>query len=152
MGKIGLKGFEPIPEGKYPMKVVKVNHKETFNKVELTYETAAGKQHTEKFDLNIDGGAWAFAFTARNLLDDNSVMSIDPNDLKGKFAMFEVTHEVVPYKGRDTVFARARSYAHADGFDTVDGEVDEDTDEEEAPAETPAPKKSKKMNLDDILG
>ncbi len=151
MGKIGLKGFEPIPQGKYSMKVVKVNHKEAFNKVELTYETATGKQHTEKFDLNINGGAWAFSITARNLLNDNNVDSIDPKDLIGKFALFEVTHEIVVYKGRDTVFARAKSYGHAEGFVTDNDDEDEGENEaEEAP--TPAPAPAKKPNLADILG
>jgi len=163
MGKIGLKGFEPIPEGKYSMKVVKVNHKETFNKVEMTYESAAGKQHTEKFDLNIDGGAWAFSITAKNLLNDNTLDSIDPKDLVGHFALFEVTHETVDYKGRATVFARARSYGSADGFvidKGEDGEIDlepvETGKKKPAPAPAPAPakaeKKSSGLDLDSILG
>lgn len=147
MGKIGLKAFETIPEGKYAMKVVKVNHKETYNKVELTLETEAGKQYTERFDLNVDGGAWAFSITARNLLNDNEIDAIDPKDLMGKFAMFEVTHETVEYKGRDTVFARARSVAPATGYAEDD---EDDEDEEEAPA--PAPKKGAKLDLNSILG
>lgn len=137
MATIRLKGFEPIPEGKYVMKVVRVVQKEAYNKVELTYETAAHKQHTEKFDLNVDGGAWAFSFTAKNLLGDSTIAEVDPDDLVGKYAVFEVTHDVVEYKGRDTVFARARSCAHAEGFD---GEEEEH-----------APKKGK-LNLDVILG
>jgi len=150
MGKIGLKTFETIPKGTYPMKVVKVNHKETYNKVEMTLETEAGKQYTERFDLNVDGGAWAFSITARNLLNNNDIDAIDPKELVGKFAMFEVTHETVEYKGRDAVFARARSIAPANGFDDEPEDDDEDDDEEEAPA--PAPKKSSKMDLDSILG
>ena len=142
MGKIGLKAFELIPVGEYPMKVVKVNHKETYNKVEMTLETAEHKQFTERFDLNVDGGAWAFSITARNLLNDDNIDAIDPKELVGKYAMFEVTHEVTEYKGRNTTFARARSIGPATGF-----EADEE-DEDEAPA----PKKSSKMDLNSILG
>ena len=137
MAMIGLKKFEMIPEGTYPMKVVEVKHKEAFNKVEMVLQNAAGVQYTERFDLNVDGGAWAFSIAARNLLNDDSLDAIDPMDRVGHYAEFEVEHETVEYKGRNTVFARAKSVGPASGF----GED-----------EAPAPKKAKGMNLDDLLG
>lgn len=103
MGKISLsEGFSVIPEGTYVFKIVKVDYKEAYGKLEITMKTAKGQQHTERFSLlkpdgsSNEGALNAFSYFAKTALNDYGVEEIDPQDLVGHFMECDVEHDVVP--------------------------------------------------------
>ena len=52
MGKITLsEGFTVIPEGTHIFKIIEVNYKEQFGKLEIKMKTAKGQTHIERFSL-----------------------------------------------------------------------------------------------------
>ena len=140
MAKIGLtEGFTLIPEGTHVFKIIEVNYKEDFGKMEVIMQMATGQKHTERFSL-LDkngepnpGGLNAFSYFAKTALNDFSLSEIDEQDLVGHFIRCEVEHEKVESNrtpGKMLTFARLGDKEAADGFD----------EEESAPA---APKQSK---------
>jgi hypothetical protein len=148
MAKIRLTGgFKPLPEGTYIFKVSKVEYKEDFGKMTVTFETKDGKKLTERYNLlNSDGsvndGAMAaFSAMAEAVLDVSTGTEIDEQDLLGKYLKSNVVHN------ED---AKGNTYAHL-GYEKehVEG-FDEDTEEESAADESPVEKKN--FDLRDILG
>lgn len=141
MAKIGLtEGFSVIPEGTHVFKIIEVNYKEDFGKMEVIMQMATGQKHTERFSL-LDkngepnqGGLNAFSYFAKTALNDFSLSEIDEQDLVGHFIRCEVEHEKVESNrtpGKMLTFARLGDKEAADGFD----------EEEAAPA---APKQQSK--------
>lgn len=142
MAKIGLsEGFSLIPEGTHVFKIVKVNYKEDFGKLEITMETASGQKHMERFSLldkkgeTNQGALNAFSYFAKTALDDFSAEEIDPEELVGYFIRCEVTHEEVESNrtaGKMLKFVRLGEKEPCDGFDEA---------ETPPPAARPAPEK-----------
>lgn len=138
MAKIGLtEGFSLIPKGTHVFKIVAVNYKEDFGKMEITLQLATGQKHVERFSLlNKDGepnqgGMNAFSYFAKTALDDFTLTEIDHEDLIGHFIRCEVDHEEVESNrtpGKMLKFVRLGDKEPADGFD-------------EPAAPTPAPAK-----------
>lgn len=127
MAKIGLtEGFSVIPEGTHVFKIIEVNYKEDFGKMEVIMQMATGQKHTERFSL-LDkngepnqGGLNAFSYFAKTALNDFSLSEIDEQDLVGHFIRCEVEHEKVESNrtpGKMLTFARLGDKEAADGFD-----------------------------------
>lgn len=126
MGKISLsEGFSVIPEGTYVFKIVKVDYKEAYGKLEVTMKTAKGQQHTERFSLlkqngsSNEGALNAFSYFAKTALNDYSVEEIDPQDLVGHFMECDVEHDLVPSTknpGKTLTFARLSDKRPSEGF------------------------------------
>ncbi len=156
MAKIGLtEGFTLIPEGTHVFKIVDVNYKEDFGKMEITMQTATGQKHVERFSLLSkngepnQGAMNAFSYFAKTALNDFSLTEIDHEDLVGHFIRCEVTHEEVESNrtpGKMLKFVRLGDKASCDGFDNAAPAP--------APASAPAPTagKPKKFDLNNILG
>lgn len=161
MAKIGLSaGFTPIPKGTHVFKIVEVNYKEDFGKMEIIMQIASGQKHTERFSLlNANGepnqgGLNAFSYFAKTALNDYTLTEIDHEELVGHFIRCDVDYEDVESNktpGKMLKFVRLGDKEPADGFDE---------------AEAPAPKKEskpvatapveqasgKKFDLNSILG
>ena len=145
MAKIGLsEGFSLIPKGTHVFKIIGVNYKEDFGKMEVVMQMATGQKHTERFSLlNKDGepnqgGLNAFSYFAKTALNDFSLEEIDEQDLVGHFIRCEVEHEEVESNktpGKMLKFVRLGDKEAAYGFD----------EEEAAPA---APKQSKPVQAE----
>lgn len=161
MAKIGLSaGFTPIPKGTHVFKIVEVNYKEDFGKMEIIMQIASGQKHIERFSLlNANGepnqgGLNAFSYFAKTALNDYTLTEIDHEELVGHFIRCDVDYEDVESNktpGKMLKFVRLGDKEPADGFDE---------------AEAPAPKKEskpmatapteqasgKKFDLNSILG
>ena len=153
MAKIGLtERFSLITEGTHVFKIIEVNYKEDFGKMEVIMQMATGQKHTERFSL-LDkngelnqGGLNAFSYFAKTALNDFSLSEIDEQDLVGHFIRCEVEHEEVESNrtpGKMLTFVRLGDKEPADGYD-------------EEPATKPAPTEKstskKSFDLNSILG
>lgn len=137
MAKISLsEGFSLIPKGTHVFKIVKVDYKEDFGKMEVTLQLASGQKHIERFSLlnkngePNEGGLNAFSYFAKTALNNFSVSEIAPEDLVGCFIRCNVDHEEVESNrtpGKMLTFVRLGDKETADGYD-------------EAPVAAPAPK------------
>lgn len=163
MAKIGLsEGFTLIPEGIYVFKVVEVNYKEAFGKLEVTLETAAGQKHVERFSLLSSngeanqGGLNAFSYFAKTVLNDFSLQEIDHEDLVGHYIRCTVEHEQVESTkkpGKYNTFARLTDKEPAEGFDEPVKGNDTTTPVKTSQASAQnVTEGSKKFNLNSILG
>lgn len=149
MAKIRLTGgFKPLPEGTYIFKVSKVEYKEDFGKMSVTFETKEGRKLTERYNLlNSDGsvneGAMnAFSAMAEAVLDVSTGTEIDEQDLLGKFIKSNVVH---------TEDAKGNTYAHL-GYEKEHAESFDDDEEDDSDTEDEAPAEKKNFDLGDILG
>lgn len=139
MAKIGLsEGFSLIPEGTHVFKIVAVNYKEDFGKMEVVMQTQSGLKHTERFSLlksdgqPNEGALNAFSYFAKVALNDFSLTEIDHEDLLGCFIECDVEHDTQPSNkdpNKTVTFARLADKRASDGWD-----------ESETPAPAPAPK------------
>lgn len=120
MAKIHLtEGFSIIPVGSTIFKITDAEYKEDFGKVKLTLETENGLRHYETYNVQSDGGAKAFSFTAKCALNDFSATEVDPEELIGKFIEADVEHEEVPSKddpNKTMTFARLKNKRASTGF------------------------------------
>lgn len=103
MGKIALsEGYTVIPEGTHIFKIVEVNYKEAYGKLEIKMKTAKGQVHTERFSLikqdgsSNEGALNAFSYFARTALNDYTAQDIDPEELVGYFIECDVEHDIQP--------------------------------------------------------
>lgn len=158
MAKIGLSnGFSLIPKGMQVFRIVEVNYKEDFGKMEITLQTAKGQKHVERFSL-LDkngeanqGALNAFSYFAKTAMNDYSLEEIDHEDLVGCFIKCDVDYEEVESNrnpGKMLKFVRLGDKEPADGFEE---EVAAPRKTETAKAEE-KPKAKTGFNLDDILG
>lgn len=138
--------FQMLPEGEHILKVTKVDYREKYHKMTISYENKDGIKYQDNFTFAdakgnpIEGGINAFSFTAKILLDDFDVEEIDEQDLVGKYMLATVVHsDPVPSKNDPTRmvrFARITNKAVCNGwdddeeFDDDDLEDDVDLDEE----------------------
>ena len=143
MAKIGLsEGFSLVPEGTHVFKIITVNYKEDFGKMEVVMQTQSGLKHTERFSLlksdgePNEGALNAFSYFAKVALNDFSLTEIDHEDLLGCFIECDVEHDTQPSNkdpNKTVTFARLADKRASDGWD-----------ESEAPAPAPKPKATQK--------
>lgn len=127
MAKIGLsEGFSLIPKGIHVFKIVEVNYKEDFGKMEVVMQVATGQKHTERFSLlnkngePNEGALNAFSYFAKTALNNFSLQEIDEQDLVGCYIRCEVDHEEVESNktpGKMLTFVRLGDKEAADSFD-----------------------------------
>lgn len=154
MAKIGLTaGFTLIPKGTHVFKIVEVNYKEDFGKMEIVMQLASGQKHTERFSLlNANGepnqgGLNAFSYFAKTALNDYTLTEIDHEELIGHYIRCDVDYEEVESNktpGKMLKFVRLGDKEPADGYDEVVAPVKKPSTTEKA--------SSKKFDLDSILG
>lgn len=128
MAKIKLLagGSNLIPEGTTTFKIVGVEYKEDFGKMNVEMQTKAGLKHTERFTLlnnkgEVNEGALkAFSYFAKTALNNYQLDEIDETDIIGCYITATVKHEVYEYeKDGETKTgksARLNDYAVAVGF------------------------------------
>lgn len=161
MAKIGLtEGFSVIPEGTHVFKIIKVNYKEDFGKMEVIMQMATGQKHTERFSL-LDkngepnqGGLNAFSYFAKTALNDFSLSEIDEQDLVGHFIRCEVEHEKVESNrtpGKMLTFARLGDKEAADGFDEMEAQKPQSKSAPAEPAKVEGSKPAA-FDLGSLLG
>lgn len=155
MAKIALsEGFSLIPKGTHVFKIVKVDYKEDFGKMEVTLQLANGQKHIERFSLlnkngePNEGGLNAFSYFAKTALNDFSISVIDHEDLIGHFIRCKVDHEEVESNrtpGKMLTFVRLGDKEAADGYDEAP------VAKQQASAK-PSEKGKTPFDLNDILG
>ena len=150
--KLSESTFQIIPEGTYVFKITAVKWDEDFGKLELHLETANGYKHIERFSLLTEDGEVnekannAYSFFARTALNNPSLDEIEHNDLVGCYIKATVEHDKKPNRNdpaKTMTFVKLGDKEAASGFDK--SETPKSTD-------TSNTKKSKKVNLDDLLG
>ena len=161
MGKIALsEGFSPIPEGTHIFKIVGVDYKEAYGKLEIKMKTAKGQVHTERFSLikqdgsSNEGALNAFSYFARTALNDYTAQDIDPEELVGYFIECDVEHDIQPSNknpDKTVTFARLTDKRPADGYDEAEVITPPVKKKEIAPAKK-TEIKSKNLDLDALLG
>lgn len=148
--KLSESTFQIIPEGTYVFKITDVKWDEDFGKLELHLETSNGYKHIERFYLLTEDGEVnektnnVYSYFARTALNNPSLDEIEHKDLIGCYIKATVEHDVKPNKNdpaKTITFVKLGDKEAASGFD-----------KNETPKSTDAPKKSKKVNLDDLLG
>ena len=127
MGKIALsEGYTVIPEGTHIFKIVEVNYKEAYGKLEIKMKTAKGQTHIERFSLikqdgsSNEGALIAFSHFARTALNDYTAQDIDPEELVGHFLECDVVHDIQPSNknpNKTVTFARLADKRPAEGYD-----------------------------------
>ena len=164
MGKIALsEGFTLIPEGTHIFKIVEVNYKEAYGKLEIKMKTAKGQVHTERFSLikqdgsSNEGALNAFSYFARTALNDYTAQDIDPEELVGYFIECDVEHDIQPSNknpNKTVTFARLADKRPAEGYDE-DAVITPPAPAKKAASTPPAKKtevKSEEIDLDALLG
>lgn len=160
MGKITLsEGFSPIPEGTHIFKIVGVDYKEAYGKLEIKMKTAKGQVHTERFSLikkdgsSNEGALNAFSYFARTALNDYTAQNIDPEELVGYFIECDVEHDIQPSNknpDKTVTFVRLTDKRPAEGYDEEEV-ITPPTKKEAAPAKK-TEIKSENIDLDALLG
>lgn len=156
MAKIALsEGFSLIPKGTHVFKIVKVDYKEDFGKMEVTLQLANGQKHIERFSLlnkngePNEGGLNAFSYFAKTALNDFSISVIDHEDLIGHFIRCKVDHEEVESNrtpGKMLTFVRLGDKEAADGYDEAP------VAKQQQASAKPSEKGKTPFDLNDILG
>ena len=147
--KLSEGGFSIIPEGEHIFKITDVKWDEDFGKLEITMETSNGYKHIERFSLINQEGEInekannAYSFFARTALNNPSLDEIEHTDLIGCYMAAVVTHVVKPSTkdpAKTVTFVQLGDKKPASGFNTSSSTTNS------------APKKSSKIDLDDLLG
>ena len=121
-------GFSIIPEGTHIFQIIKVEHKATFGKIDITMATESGQRHIEKFtitkaDGSVNEGAMrAFSFFAKTAFNNFALSEIEPEQLVGKFIKCTVSHDVLPNKNdpnKTVTFIRLGDKSPASGFEST---------------------------------
>ena len=143
MAKIKLSaggGFTLIPEGTTTFKIVGVEYKEDYGKMDVELQTKAGLKHIEKFSLlkndgEVNEGALkAFSYFAKTALNNYSLDEIDETDLIGCYITATVKHEEFESNkepGKMLKSARLNDYAVAVGFGSGNNSPTEETDSDD---------------------
>ena len=120
-------GFKNIPEGRTILKIVSVDEKPQFDKVEVKLRNQEGLTMLQKYDTSKEGGLNAYSFLARSAMDDFSLDEVEGDDLIGRFVEADVTHTVVEStKDEDKTF----TFVNIKNLKPSVGFEDEDDDEE----------------------
>lgn len=129
MIKLSQAGFTPIAKGYTIFKIVEVNYKEDFGKMEIALQTQKGEKHIERFSLEKpngeinEGALKAFSYFARTAMQDMSMPEIDEQALVGKYIGATVEHDVQQNKNDPTktvTFVRLNEYKQESGFPTAE--------------------------------
>lgn len=143
MAKIRLSelgGFTLIPEGTTTFKIVGVEYKADFGKLNIDLQTKSGAKHTERFTLTKangevnEGALKAFSFFAKTALNNFSLDEIDETDIIGCYITATVKHEEFESNkepGKMLKSARLSDYAVAVGFGNESKTVVEDSSDED---------------------
>ena len=140
MIKLSESTWTLIPEGYHVFKIVDVNYKSDFGKMEISLQTKAGEKTTERFSLEKangeinEGALKAFSFFARTALQDMSASEIDENDLVGKYIGATVEHDTQPNKNdpsKMVTFVNLKEYKQASGFENVETAEPIESDEDD---------------------
>lgn len=128
MGRIALaEGFQRIPEGTYIFRCCKVEHDENYGEVKVHLVTANGDRHIETYRLldsngEINNGAqFAFSVTARALMCQPDISSVDTADLVDKYMKATVTHEKVQSRKNPSemvTYVKLTDKVSATGYDS----------------------------------
>lgn len=161
MGKIALsEGFTVIPEGTHIFKIVEVNYKEAYGKLEIKMKTAKGQTHIERFSLiksdgsSNEGALNAFSYFAKTALGDYTLQDIDPEELVGFFIECDVEHDIQPSNrnpNKNVTFVRLTDKRPADGYDEEEV-ITPPPAKKTAPAVKKTEVKAKGLDLDALLG
>lgn len=161
MGKIALsEGFTVIPEGTHIFKIVEVNYKEAYGKLEIKMKTAKGQTHIERFSLikqdgsSNEGALNAFSYFAKTALGDFDLQDIDPEELVGFFIECDVEHDIQPSNrnpNKNVTFVRLTDKRPADGYDEEEVVTPPPT-KKTASAVKKTEVKAKELDLDALLG
>ncbi len=162
MGKIALsEGYTVIPEGTHIFKIVEVNYKEAYGKLEIKMKTAKGQTHIERFSLikqdgsSNEGALNAFSYFARTALQDYTAQDIDPEELVGFFIECDVEHDIQPSNknpNKNVTFVRLTDKRPADGYTEEEVSSPAPAPKKTAPAAKKTEVKSEDIDLDAILG
>lgn len=156
--KLSEGGFSIVPEGTHIFKITDYKWDEDFGKLEFTLETADGYKHIERYGLlDADGEVNekannAYSYFARTALNNPALDEIEHEDLVGCYIKAEVEHQKVPSNkdpAKMLTFARLGDKEPASGFDKT-ATPKAKTKTSSKPTATGG--KSKKVNLDDLLG
>lgn len=130
--KLSESGFNLIPEGTTTFKIVAVEYKEDFGKMNIEMQTKGGQKHTERFSLlkkdgEVNEGALkAYSYFAKTALNNFSIDEIDDQDLVGCYITATVKHEEYEYERdgekKSGKSARLNDYAVAVGFESAKNE------------------------------
>lgn len=160
MGKIALsEGYTVIPEGTHIFKIVEVNYKEAYGKLEIKMKTAKGQTHIERFSLikqdgsSNEGALNAFSYFARTALQDYTAQDIDPEELVGFFIECDVEHDIQPSNknlNKNVTFVRLTDKRPADGY--TEEEVNTPKKAATATTAKKTEVKSGDIDLDELLG
>lgn len=143
MAKIRLSelgGFTLIPEGTTTFKIVGVEYKADFGKLNIDLQTKTGAKHTERFTLTKangevnEGALKAFSFFAKTALNNFSLDEIDETDIIGCYITATVKHEEFESNkepGKMLKSARLSDYAVAVGFGNESKTVVEDSSDDD---------------------
>lgn len=162
MGKIALsEGFTIIPEGTHIFKIVEVNYKEAYGKLEIKMETAKGQKHIERFSLikqdgsPNEGALNAFSYFAKAAIGDYDLQDIDPEELVGFFIECDVEHDIQPSNrnpNKTVTFVRLADKRPAEGFNEEEVVTTPPPAKKTAPAVKKTEVKAKELDLDTLLG
>lgn len=153
MIKLAEGGFTLIPEGTTTFKIVEVEYKEDYGKMNVILQTKSGQKHTERFTLlnkhgEVNEGALkAFSYFAKTALNNYNLDEIDEQDLVGCYITATVKHE--PYEITDKktgeiverTAARLNDYTVSVGFESTSSQKEEEPQTED----------SEGVDLDDFL-
>lgn len=125
--KLSKTGFTLIPEGTTTFKIVGVEYKEDFGKMNVDLQTKDGRKHTERFGLLTDkgeineGALKVFSYFAKTALNNFQLDEIDETDLIGCYITATVKHETYTRTkgervGEEGTSVRLNDYAVAVGF------------------------------------
>ena len=129
-------GFLNLQEGpQQVLKIYKVKHDTTFNKIRLYYMDERGATSNDQFQIDKSNknrrvALNKFSTIAKAALNDFKAKNIDPMTLEGKFIKADVYYEVPekgPYKGR--TFTRLNNVQPTD--ESFEEPVWEDEDDED---------------------
>lgn len=117
--------FEPIPEGEHIFLIENVEYKPEFKSASIALMTADHQKLFQYYQLNTTGGCNAFSWLIKKAMNDNSIKSIDPESITGKYIKAEVVHNKgVNRDGEEKIYCNIKKITSANGF------VDLDDDDE----------------------
>lgn len=157
--------FTVLPEGIHVFRIYRVDYKEKFGKLDIYMVNADGLTHVEKFSFikndgsNNDGAYMAFAYFAKNALNDFTIESVDPHKLINHYIKAEIEHNVVPKRDNPnetvTFTHLKRDKWVADGFDKEPCEkalrIGNENAVKSEPKAEPKTEEPHNFNLNDLL-
>lgn len=132
--------FKPISEGSHIFRVDDVDFNPDFGKAKIYLKTVDNKTQVERYTLTnsageVNQGACnAFSWLIRNVMNNQDLKEIEPEQMVGHYVKATVTHTQVESKkeaGKMLTFCKLSDYEPATGFDN--SELDDDDEFFERP-------------------